>query len=134
MALDFNWNDLGDFMGSLGEVISELSLSLEDMRSLMDSVAMGKAAFVSNQDGGGFSGLVGSFGSGGGAYGGDRLDESDKGLQRKGVGMSGCSLNGAGGSADSVGTIVIPVYIGSTLLDEVIVDATQRANLRSGGH
>ena len=31
------------------------------------------------------------------------------------------------------GDIVIPVYLGGTLLDEVIVDATQRQNLRSGG-
>lgn len=31
------------------------------------------------------------------------------------------------------GDIVIPVYLGGTLLDEVIVDAQQRANLRSGG-
>lgn len=34
--------------------------------------------------------------------------------------------------ADS-GDIVIPVYLGGTILDEVIVSAQQRANLRSGG-
>ena len=34
-----------------------------------------------------------------------------------------------GGSGD----IVIPVYLGGTILDEVIVNAQQRANLRSGG-
>ena len=37
--------------------------------------------------------------------------------------------NGNGGSGD----IVIPVYLGGTMLDEVIVNAQQRANLRSGG-
>ena len=31
------------------------------------------------------------------------------------------------------GDIVIPVYLGGTMLDEVIVDAQQRVNLRSGG-
>ena len=31
------------------------------------------------------------------------------------------------------GDIVIPVYLGGTILDEVIVSAQQRANLRSGG-
>ena len=36
-------------------------------------------------------------------------------------------LNGQGGD------IVIPVYLGGTMLDEVIVDAQQRMNLRSGG-
>ncbi len=35
----------------------------------------------------------------------------------------------SGGSGD----IVIPVYLGGTMLDEVIVNAQQRANLRSGG-
>jgi hypothetical protein len=36
-------------------------------------------------------------------------------------------------SAGQGGDIVIPVYVGGTLLDEVIVNAQQRANLRSGG-
>ena len=40
-------------------------------------------------------------------------------------GVSG--MNGSGGD------IVIPVYLGGTMLDEVIVNAQQRANLRSGG-
>ena len=33
----------------------------------------------------------------------------------------------------SNGDIVIPVYLGGTMLDEVIVSAHQRANVRSGG-
>ena len=33
----------------------------------------------------------------------------------------------------SGGNITIPVYLGNTLLDEVIVDAQNRQNLRSGG-
>ena len=37
-------------------------------------------------------------------------------------------MNGQGS-----GDIVIPVYLGGTMLDEVIVDAQQRMNLRSGG-
>ena len=36
-------------------------------------------------------------------------------------------------NAQSGGDIVIPVYLGGTMLDEVIVDAQQRMNLRSGG-
>lgn len=36
-------------------------------------------------------------------------------------------------NGQSVGDIVIPVYLGGTMLDEVIVDAQQRMNLRSGG-
>lgn len=35
--------------------------------------------------------------------------------------------------SESTGDIVIPVYLGGTLLDEVIVNASQRSNLRRGG-
>ena len=35
--------------------------------------------------------------------------------------------------SDNTGDIVIPVYLGGNLLDEVIINAQQRANLRSGG-
>ena len=37
-----------------------------------------------------------------------------------------------GGTSDG-GDIVIPVYLGGTMLDEIIINAQQRANLRSGG-
>lgn len=33
----------------------------------------------------------------------------------------------------NAGTICIPVYLGGTLLDEVVVNAQNRQNLRSGG-
>ena len=41
--------------------------------------------------------------------------------------VSGINASGQGGD------IVIPVYLGGTMLDEVIVNAQTRANLRSGG-
>ena len=40
------------------------------------------------------------------------------------------ALESAGGQQ---GDIVIPVYLGGTMLDEVVVNAQQRTNLRSGG-
>lgn len=40
------------------------------------------------------------------------------------------ALAGVGGQG---GDIVIPVYLGGTMLDEVVVNAQQRTNLRSGG-
>ena len=43
--------------------------------------------------------------------------------------VSGISM----GNAGEAGDIVIPVYLGNQLLDEVIVTAQQRMNLRSGG-
>lgn len=46
------------------------------------------------------------------------------GLWEMFVGMQG---------GDGMGTICIPVYAGGMLLDEVMVDAQARQNLRSGG-
>lgn len=43
-------------------------------------------------------------------------------------------LKDAFGDSDAqTGDIVIPVYLGNTILDEIIVNAQQRTNLRSGG-
>ena len=39
------------------------------------------------------------------------------------------ALAGAGGGGD----IVIPVYLGTDMIDEIVVTAQQRMNLRSGG-
>jgi hypothetical protein len=39
------------------------------------------------------------------------------------------ALENVGGGGD----ITIPVYLGGTLLDEVVVNAQTRQNLRSGG-
>ena len=56
-------------------------------------------------------------------YGMGRFDPAAMGSAIR-EGMS--SVNGSG-------DIVIPIYLGGTMLDEVIVNAQQRSNLRSGG-
>lgn len=43
------------------------------------------------------------------------------------------AVSGGNSGFGQSGDIVIPVYLGGTILDEVIVNAQQRANLRSGG-
>ncbi len=43
------------------------------------------------------------------------------------------ALNTALAGGGSVGDIVIPVYIGGDMIDEIVVTAQQRMNLRSGG-
>lgn len=48
-------------------------------------------------------------------------------------GITAAIREGLAGATDQSGDIVIPVYLGGTMLDEVIVNAQQRANLRSGG-
>lgn len=47
--------------------------------------------------------------------------------------LVGAIREAVGGISGNGGDIVIPVYLGGTMLDEVIVNAQQRANLRSGG-
>ena len=59
--------------------------------------------------------------------GGGSVSSADMGSFVSAIKDAVSSVNG--GSGD----IVIPVYLGGTMLDEVIVNAQQRANLRSGG-
>ena len=59
--------------------------------------------------------------------GGGSVSSADMGSFVSAIKDAVSSVNG--GSGD----IVIPVYLGGTILDEVIVNAQQRANLRSGG-
>ena len=54
----------------------------------------------------------------------DSIRQMVSGIQEMFAGMQ---------DADNMGTICIPVYIGGTLLDEVVVNAQARQNLRSGG-
>lgn len=45
------------------------------------------------------------------------------------------NLNGrANGSAANGGDIIIPVYIGDSMVDEIVVDAKRRVTMRSGGY
>ena len=43
------------------------------------------------------------------------------------------ALNTALAGGGAAGDIVIPVYIGGDMIDEIVVTAQQRMNLRSGG-
>ena len=54
----------------------------------------------------------------------DSIRQMVSGIQEMFAGMQ---------NTDNMGTICIPVYIGGTLLDEVVVNAQARQNLRSGG-
>ena len=54
----------------------------------------------------------------------DSMRQMLSGIQKMFAGMQG---------RDNAGTICIPVYVGGTLLDEVVVNAQARQNLRSGG-
>ena len=54
----------------------------------------------------------------------DSIRQTLSGLQEMFAGMQ---------NGENLGTICIPVYVGGTLLDEVVVNAQARQNLRSGG-
>lgn len=59
--------------------------------------------------------------------GGGSVSNADMGSFVSAIKEAVASVSGGNGD------IVIPVYLGGTMLDEVIVNAQQRANLRSGG-
>ncbi len=59
---------------------------------------------------------------------------SDSGITRDGLaGITSAITEALGQMNGSYGDIVIPIYLGGTMLDEVVVNAQQRTNLRSGG-
>ena len=49
------------------------------------------------------------------------------------TGISSAVSEALSGFSNPQGNIVIPVYVGGTLLDELVVTAQARQNLRSGG-
>ena len=59
---------------------------------------------------------------------------SDSEITRDGLAGITSSITEALGQINgSHRDIVIPIYLGGTMLDEVVVNAQQRTNLRSGG-
>ncbi len=59
---------------------------------------------------------------------------SESGISKDGLaGISSAITEALGQINGSHGDIVIPIYLGGTMLDEVVVNAQQRTNLRSGG-
>lgn len=62
--------------------------------------------------------------------GGEAVSRADLSIL---VGAIREAVSGGNNGFGQSGDIVIPVYLGGTMLDEVIVNAQQRANLRSGG-
>ena len=59
---------------------------------------------------------------------------SDSGITRDGLaGITSAITEVLSQMNGSHGDIVIPIYLGGTMLDEVVVNAQQRTNLRSGG-
>lgn len=59
---------------------------------------------------------------------------SDNGVMKEGLfGITSAIAETLSQMNGQSGDIVIPIYLGGTMLDEVIVNAQQRMNLRSGG-
>ncbi len=117
-----------DFMEGLAQGIEKSKGLVKDaVDSVAQDMVLSPRMVVGQMTGG--TGLAyGNAGYGGnvsGVAGGDR--GSLVSAIREAV--SGISM----GSAGEAGDIVIPVYLSNQLLDEVIVTAQQRMNLRSGG-
>lgn len=109
-----NW--MPDFMGGLARGIEK---SRGMVQKAMDGVA---ADMVLSPK----AGMMDYDTYGGGGASGFSMAELVSGL-------TAAVTEAVGGMAGQMGELVIPVYIGGTLLDEVIVTAQARQNLRSGG-
>ena len=98
-------------------------LGLPDMRRMLSGgLGTGAGAF----------GVPGYGVSGNGIGGGSDALDGVVSAMAAGVSeaMRGVMVQGAGGAG---GDIVIPVYVGGEMIDELVVTAEQRMNLKSGG-
>lgn len=110
---------LTDFESWMPDFMQGLAKGIEKSKSMVTDAVSGLAAdmVINPQVNAGQMALAG-----GGSVSSADLSSLVSAIRE---GVSG--MNGGGGD------IVIPVYLGGTMLDEVIVNAQQRANLRSGG-
>ena len=111
---------LTDYESWMPDFMSGLAKGIEKSRGMVKKAVSGVASDLMIQPQAAVQGMQGGRDSSGDSSVGELLGglrEMLSGLQEM-----------AGG-----GTICIPVYVGGTLLDEVVVDAQARQNLRSGG-
>ena len=111
---------LTDYESWMPDFMSGLAKGIEKSRGMVKKAVSGVASDLMLQPQATVQGMQGGRDSSGDSSVGELLG----GLREMLSGLQGM----AGG-----GTICIPVYVGGTLLDEVVVDAQARQNLRSGG-
>lgn len=110
---------LTDFESWMPDFMHGLAKGIEKSKSMVTDAVSGLAAdmVINPQIGAGQMALAG----------GGSVSSADLSS------LVGAIRDAVGGASGNNGDIVIPVYLGGTMLDEVIVNAQQRANLRSGG-
>lgn len=111
---------LTDYESWMPDFMSGLAKGIEKSRGMVKKAVSGVASDLMLQPQAAVQGMQGGRDSSGDAS----VSELLGGLKEMLTGLQEM----AGG-----GTICIPVYVGGTLLDEVVVDAQARQNLRSGG-
>ena len=111
---------LTDYESWMPDFMSGLAKGIEKSRGMVKKAVSDVASDLMLQPQAAVQGMQG----GGSNASGDSVNELLGGLREMLAGLQEI----AGG-----GTICIPVYVGGTLLDEVVVDAQARQNLRSGG-
>ena len=111
---------LTDYEGWMPDFMSGLAKGIEKSRGMVKKAVSDVASDLMLQPQAAAVQMQG----GGSNASGDSVSELLGGLREM---LSGLQEMAGGG------TICIPVYVGGTLLDEVVVDAQARQNLRSGG-
>jgi len=110
---------LTDYEGWMPDFMKGLAKGIEKSRGMVKKAVSGVASDLILQPQAAAVQM-----QGGGSSGDSSVSELLGGLKEM---LSGLQEMAGGG------TICIPVYVGGTLLDEVVVDAQARQNLRSGG-
>lgn len=113
---------LTEYESWMPDFMRGLAKGIEGSRGLIEKAVSGVASdMIINPK-------LGTMDASGLAYSGHAVSEESTGTS-----IASAITDALKGISGNTGDIVIPVYLGGNLLDEVIVNAQQRANLRSGG-
>lgn len=113
---------LTDYESWMPDFMSGLAKGIEQNRGLIQKAVSGVAAdMIINPK-------IGAMDTAPSTYGGQGFS-----AERASSSIASAVSDALKEMNSNAGDIVIPVYLGGTLLDEVIINAQQRANLRSGG-
>ncbi|WP_395152280.1 phage tail tape measure protein [uncultured Allofournierella sp.] len=113
---------LTEYESWMPDFMQGLAKGIEDSRGLIEKAVSGVASdMIINPK-------LGRMDTSGLSYSGHAVS-----TESANASITSAITDALGKLSGNTGDIVIPVYLGGNLLDEVIVNAQQRANLRSGG-
>lgn len=113
---------LTEYESWMPDFMQGLAKGINDSRSLVEKAVSGVASDMT------INPRLGAFDASGLTVTGRAAS-----YEESGVSIAAAISEALSNISGNTGDIVIPVYLGGTMLDEVVVNAQQRTNLRSGG-